>query len=150
MEHLLVAQEHVTTGFEIVLLVHTAALNLARQREASLWIDESHIVNDEHIGLTGLLQVYHRPFRIDLTIATSIKSPGAAEGTIPRAPTGKLDRGARIERADEILATPRQQIASGSNIVQILNQFRGRSFSGSGDDAGQGVQIRTAIGRPLQ
>jgi hypothetical protein len=50
-EHLLVADEDVAAGFQVVLLADAAALELPGDLVALLGLDEGHVVDDEHARL---------------------------------------------------------------------------------------------------
>ena len=59
-------------------------------------------------------------------VAAAVEGPGAAERAIPGAAPAELDRGARVEHADEVLAAMPQQVAGGDQVVEVLDEARGR------------------------
>src|SRR5882724_12701235 len=90
-EDVLVAQQHVASGLEIVLLANPAARDGVCDLEAVLGLHEGHVVHDEDAGLPDGREVLHRALRADHPIAPPVERPRAAEGTVPGAAPGKLD-----------------------------------------------------------
>jgi hypothetical protein len=89
---------------------------------------EGHVIDDEHAGFTDACEFLGNHLGRGDAIGAAIKCPGTAERAIPRAAAGELDRGTRVERANEIAPPPRQQIARGSDRIQGLDEFRWRSL----------------------
>src|SRR5262249_55468947 len=107
-EHLLVAQQHVAAGFEVILLADAGADDRFAEFHAVPFLDEGDVVDDEDARLADRPQVLDDTLRTDHAIAAAVKSPSAAEGAVPRAAARELDRGTRIERAEKIFAAMAQ------------------------------------------
>ena len=70
-------------------------------------------------------------------IAAAVKGPGAAERTVPRTATGKLDGCARVERADKIFIAAPAQMAGGHEAVEVIDHFGRRPVAFSRHNPGQ-------------
>src|SRR5439155_23600127 len=95
-EHLLVAQQHIAAGFEVVALPDAGARDSIAQLHAVTLLHEGDIIDDEDAGLADPSQILDHPLGAQQAIAAAIKGPGAAERAIPRAAARELDRGAGI------------------------------------------------------
>src|ERR1700688_1677202 len=96
LEDFRIAAEHVGASFEIVLLFDFALFDFMADREAMLGMDERDVIDDEDVGLLDREHVFRGGFGRGLAIAAAVKSPRAAERTIPWASAGELDRRAGI------------------------------------------------------
>src|SRR6202042_1150610 len=103
-EDLLVSKQNVSARFEIIALLDAACGDCLADRHAVLGMNEGDIVDDKAPRLLDRAKILDDVLRVDLAIGAAIEGPGAAEGTIPRAAARKLDRGAWIDRAEEIFA----------------------------------------------
>src|SRR6516162_3236507 len=101
-EHLLVAQQHVAAGLEVILLADAGPDDRLADRHPVALLHECDVVDDEHTRLADRPEVLDDALRADRAIAAPVKGPGAAEGAVPGAAPRELDRGAGVERAEEI------------------------------------------------
>ena len=145
-EQLLVLDQHVAAGLQVVLLADAPPLDLGRDRVAVLGVDEGHVVDDEHVGLADARQVLARRLRRALPVAAPVEGPRAAEGAVPGAAAGELDRGARVEHADEVLVPLAAEVARGQEAVEVVEQRGARSRPARGHHPGQGAELRIADG----
>ena len=83
-------------GFESGASLHTTLLDLLPNRHAVLWMDERHVTDDKHVGLSDASQVFYYCLWGALPIAAVIKGPGAAEGAVSGTATRELDGSTRI------------------------------------------------------
>ena len=100
-EHLLVAQQHVAARLQVVVLPDAGAGDRLAERHAVALLHEGDIVDDEDARFADPAQILDRALRADQTVAAAVERPGAAERAIPWAAARELDRGARVEHADE-------------------------------------------------
>jgi hypothetical protein len=129
---------HVAAGLEVVALADAAAPDRLADGEAVLGVDEGDIVDDEDARLADAGELRHRALRAHHAIAAAIEGPGAAEGAVPGAAAGELDRGAGVENADEVLAAMAQQVARRREVVEAVDKARRRSLAPGRDRAGDG------------
>src|SRR5438477_12116841 len=125
----------------MVLLADPPSLDLARQGQPSLGVDEGDIIHDERIRFWDPLQIFCCPFGRELTVTAAVKGPGTAERAIPGTPTRELDRGAGVERANEVLAALREQVAGGRETIEIVNKLWRRPCACGCNDAWQSMEI---------
>jgi hypothetical protein len=59
-------------------------------------MDEHHVIDDKHVGLSDASQVFYDCLWGALPIAAAIKGPGAAEGAVPGTATRELNGSTRI------------------------------------------------------
>src|SRR6266496_1513310 len=121
-EYLLVAQQDVAAGFQVVALLDAGAGDGLAQRHAVALLHKGDIVDDEDPGFADPTQILNDPLGAQQAIAAAVKGPGAAERAVPRTAARKLDRGAGIEHADEILAAMAQQIARRQQLVERMDK----------------------------
>ena len=126
LEHLLVAQQHVAARLEVVFLADAFPGDRLADGEAVLGLDEGDVVDDEDARLPDRRQLLDHALGADQPVAAAVERPGAAERAIPRTAARELDRGGRIEDADEILAPMTQQVARRA----AARRGRGRSCGG--------------------
>ena len=119
-EDLLVAEQHVATRLEVVLLADAPPLYLAADREAVLGVDERHVVDQEHVGLLDAGQVLGGRLGGGLAVAAAVERPGAAERAIPGAAARELGRGARVEHAEEVPVAAPAEIARRRKAVEVV------------------------------
>ena len=143
-EHLLVLDQDVAAGLEVVLLLDSAALDLPADGEAVLGMDEGDIVDEEHVRLGDAREILGGRLRRGLAIAPAVERPRAAERAVPRAAARELGRGAGIEHADEILVPPPGEVARGLVAVQVFEKCRARSRPMTGHHARQGLELGVA------
>ena len=103
-KYLLVAQQHIAAGLEVVFLADAGADDRLADLHAVPLLHEGDIVDDEDTRLADRAKILDDALRADHPVAAAVKGPGAAEGAVPRAASRELDRGARIERAEKIFA----------------------------------------------
>ena len=123
----LLRKQHVAAGLEVVLLLDPAAGDGLADGHAVLGLDERDVVDDEDAGLANLRQLVGGGFGALDPVAAAVERPGAAERAVPGAAARKLDRGTRVEHADEVLAAMPQQVAGGNQIVEVLDEARVRA-----------------------
>src|SRR5678815_5243555 len=92
-EHLLVAQQHVAAGLEIVFLLYSALGDGFPERLAVRGLDERDVVDDEDAGLLDSRELFHGHIDAHRAIGAAIEGPGAAEIAVPGAAARELDRG---------------------------------------------------------
>src|SRR5437868_4083308 len=107
-EHLLMAQQNIAAGFEVIALLDAGPRHRLAERQAVALLHEGDVVDDEDAGLADPAQILDDPLRAQQAIAAPVESPGTAERAIPRAAAGELDRGTGIEHPDEIFAAVAQ------------------------------------------
>ena len=134
-EHVLVAEQHVAPGLEVVLLANPAARDGLTDLEAVPGLHEGHVVHDEHAGLLDAAEILHRTLRADHAVAPTVERPRAAERAVPGAAAGELDRRAGIERAEKVPPAVPEQVTGGHEVVQVLHQTSRRPLAVEGDDA---------------
>src|SRR5207248_3083331 len=127
-EYILVAQEHVAAGLEIVLLADSLHQRGFGDLGAMIAMNEGDIVDNEDTRLFQPLQLLHDEGRALGAIGPAIESPGTAKGAVPGTAAGKFYRGARIERTDEIAPAVAQEIVSGAQVVEIVHEARRRAL----------------------
>src|SRR5215467_5804382 len=149
-EHVLVAEQHVAARLEVVLLADPAARDGLADLQAVLGLHEGYVVDDEHARLADRREVFYGPLRADHAIAPAVEGPRAAEGAIPRAAARELDRRARIERAEEVLAAALEQIARRDERIEALDQARGWSLAVQADDAGDAIDRAAVVRHGLE
>src|SRR5262249_30416401 len=103
-------------------------------------MNEGHIVNDEDARLFDAGQVFARPFWAHFAVAASVEGPRAAEGAVPRTAAREFNRGARIERTDEVALAAGDQVSRREHIVEASDQLWRRPVAVGRDDAGQAFQ----------
>src|SRR5262249_51515326 len=128
LKHLLVAEQDVAACFEI----ESFADSLSRDRLADLkampYLNECDIINDENARLRDRSQVLDYAFRVEQPIAAAIEGPGAAERAVPRATAREFDRGAGVERADEIFAAVAQEGAGRADLFEVPPEAGARAL----------------------
>ena len=149
-EYLLVAEQYVAAGFEVVALFDAGAGDRLAELHRMALMDKGDVVDDEDPGFTNAAQILDDPLRADQPIAAPVKGPGAAERAIPRAAAGEFDRGARIKDADKILAPMAQQVARRHDFVERMDEARRRPFAGGGDRAGDRGRVIPGFDRRQQ
>src|SRR6516162_5463249 len=117
-EHLLVAQQHVAAGLEVILLADAGPDDRLADRHPVALLHECDVVDDEHTRLADRPQVLDDALRADRAIAAAVERPGAAKGAVPWAAPRELDRGARIERAEKISSAMAQEVARRHQIIE--------------------------------
>ena len=147
-EHLLVAEQHVAAGFQVVLLADAAALQLAGDLVALLGLDERHVVHDEHARLGDPGHVLGGRFRRQPAVAAAVERPRAAERAVPRAAAGELDRRGRVHHPDEVLAAAAAQVPGGQVVVQAVQHGRRPARPVQRDDPGHLSRARGRAARP--
>ena len=123
-EHLLVAEQDVAAGLQVVLLADAAPLELPGDLVAVLGLDEGHVVDDEHAGLGDAGHVLDGGLRRQPPVAAAVEGPRGAERAVPRAAAGELDRGGRVHHPDEVLAPPPAQMPGRKMIVEAVHHLR--------------------------
>jgi len=98
-------------------------------------LNEGDIINDENARLRDRSQVLDYAFRVEQPIAAAIEGPGAAERAVPRATAREFDRGAGVERADEIFAAVAQEVACRPDLFKMLDEARPRALPVGSDGA---------------
>src|SRR6516162_6669978 len=144
---ILVPQQHIAAGFKVILLLDARAGDRLTDRHRVPLLQKGDIVDDEDPGLAYRSQIFDRPLRADQPIASAVKRPGAAEGTIPRTAARKLDRGAGIERAEKIFAAMAQQIARRCQIIERVDEAGRRSLSVRRHRSRHGYRVMAALDR---
>src|SRR5262249_5303545 len=134
-EDLPVAEQHVGSGLEVVTLLDPAALDLVRDRHAVLAPDERHVVDDEDVRLADGGEVLDRRLRREDAVAPPVERPRAAERAVPGAPARELDRGARIELADEVLPAAAREMPGRLESREVGDEERGRPGTVARHDA---------------
>src|SRR5262249_24988231 len=86
------------------------------------------------------------PLRRLHPVAPAVEGPCAAERAVPRAAAAELDRGARVELADEVLPPVVEQIARRQDFVEMADERRRRALPVERDRAGHAAD-RAAVGR---
>src|SRR5439155_13524151 len=117
-KYVLVAEQHVAASLEVIFLTDTGADNRLGDLHAVPLLHEGHVVDHEDPRLSDRAKVFDDPLRADQPVAAAVKGPGAAKGAVPRAAARKLDRGAWVERAEEIFSAVAQQVAGGHQVVE--------------------------------
>ncbi len=107
-------------------------------------VNERHIIDNENAGFADRPQILDDPLGADQPIAATVKGPGAAERTIPRAAAREFDRRARVEGADEIFAAVSQQIARRGQLIKRMNKDGRRPFALGGDNPRHRQQVAPA------
>jgi hypothetical protein len=79
LEHLFVFEQHVTARFQIIVFANVLAGNRFTDSERMPFLNKRDIVHDENAVLGNRSEVLDDPFRTELAIAATIKSPGAAK-----------------------------------------------------------------------
>src|SRR5260221_3549495 len=110
-EHLLVAQQNVAAGLQVVALLDAGSGDRFAQLHAVPLVDERDIVDNEDARLADRAQILDDPLGADQPIAASVEGPGAAERAVPGAAARELDRGAGVEHREAILAADRRRTA---------------------------------------
>src|SRR5262245_59694739 len=108
LEDLLVAQDDVAAGLDVVALLDAPACDRLANRHAVLCLDEGDVVEDEEPGLADAGDLLHGALRRLHAIAPAVEGPGAAERAVPGTAPAELDGRARVELADEVLAAVAQ------------------------------------------
>src|SRR5262249_13674733 len=134
-KRLLVAQEDVATGLEIIGLLDAGAGDCLADLDPAAFVDKGHVVDDEDSRLADRAQVFDDAFGADEAITAPVEGPGAAKRTVPWATARHLDRGARVERADEVFAAMAQEIAGRDQIVERFDKPGRRPLARRGDGA---------------
>src|SRR5262249_22322089 len=107
-------------------------------RETVAFLDEGDVVDDEDSRLLDSVELLGHDLRARGAVASAVEGPCAAEGAVPGTAPRELDRCARVERADEVLAPVAQQLAGGTELVQAVDEARRRPLSFRGDRPGHG------------
>ena len=128
-EHVLVAQQHVAAGFEIIFFLDPGARHRLAKLEPVALVNEGDVIDDKDARLADRAQILDDPLRADETIGAAVKRPGAAERTIPRTAARKLDRCARVEHAEKIFSPMPQQVARRQQRVERMNKAGRRAFA---------------------
>ena len=147
-EHVLVAQQHVAAGLEVILLADAGADDRLGDFHAVPLLHKGDVVDDKDAGLADRAEILDDALRADQPVAAAVKGPGAAEGAVPRAAARELDRGAGIERAEKIFAAMAQQVARRHQIVERMDKAGRRAFAGRGDRAGNRGDIASRLDAP--
>src|SRR5215468_12243919 len=117
-EHLLVAQQYVAAGFEVIFLANAGADDRLAEFHAVPLLYEGDVVDDEDTGLADRPHVLDDALRAHHAIAATVEGPGAAEGAVPRTASREFDGGAGIEGTEKIFAAMAQKIACRHQIVE--------------------------------
>src|SRR6516164_362762 len=117
-EHLLVAQQHVAAGLEVVLLADAGADDRLSDLHPMPFLYKGDVVDDEDTRLADRPEILDDAVRTDDAIAAAVEGPSAAKGAVPWAASREFDRGAGIERAQEIFPAMAQQVACRHQIVE--------------------------------
>src|SRR5262249_62211342 len=104
LEGLLVSKQHVAAGFQPEVLTDPFAGDRFPDCKAMPLMNERDVVNNENTRLADGGEILDHAFGAAQPIAAAIERPGAAERAVPWATSGKFDRGAGVEHADEIFA----------------------------------------------
>ena len=115
-----------------------------------LRLDEGDVVQDEQARLPDLLDLLHCPLGRLRAVAAPVEGPRAAEGAIPRAAAAELDRRARVELADIVLAPVAEQVARGQQIVEVLHEDGWRALPVERDRAGHLFERAPVVTRRLE
>src|SRR5215510_10715285 len=94
-EHVLVAQQDVAAGLQVILLLDAGPGDSLADRQAMLGLDEGDVIDDEGARLSYRPEILDHAFRAHQPIAASVEGPGAAERAIPRTAARELDRAGR-------------------------------------------------------
>src|SRR5262249_45612933 len=129
LEHVLVAQQNVAAGLQVVFLLDSLAGDRLADGETMAILDERHVVDDEDPRILDEPEVLDHMLGAHEAVAAAIEGPGAAERAIPRAATREFDRSSRIEHADEILAAVAQQVARRHQGVEAFDEMRCRAVA---------------------
>jgi hypothetical protein len=144
-EHFAVADEHVAAGLQVVAFPDAPALDLVGDGHAVLGVDERHVVDDEEVRLPDPLHLVDDDLRVRLVVAAGVKRPRAAEGAVPRAAARELDRGARVEVADEVAPPAAGQVAGRAGAVEVADQNGLGPGAARRGHAGQAVHGRGGL-----
>ncbi|CAM3089590.1 hypothetical protein STAL104432_13155 [Streptomyces albus] len=139
-EDLLVAQQHVRAGLQVVLLADVAPLQFGGDAVAVVRFDEGDVVDDEDVGLPDGRHLLGCRLGRGPPVAASVERPGRAEGAVPRAAAGELDGGAGVQLADEIAVAAAHQITGGAGGVDALQHPRRGAPALSRHHPGDGVR----------
>src|SRR3984893_16649383 len=132
-KHLLVAQQHVAAGLEIVFLTDAGADNRLADLHPVPLLHEGDVVDDEDTRFADRPKILDDTLRADHPVAATVKGPGAAEGAVPRAAPRELDRGARIERAEKIFPAMAQKVTRRHHVIERMDKARRRPLARRGD-----------------
>src|SRR4029077_9451269 len=128
-EYLLVAQQNIAAGLQVIAFLDAGPRHRLAELHAVALLHEGDIIDDEDARLADPLQILDDPLRAQQAIAAPVKCPGAAERAVPRTAARELDRGARIEHADEIFAPVAQQVARWQQIIERTDKPGRRPFA---------------------
>src|SRR5207245_2952272 len=101
-KYVLVAQQHVAAGLEIIFLTDAGADDRFGDLHAVPLLHEGDIVDDEDTRFMNRAKILDDALWADQAIAAAVKCPSTAKGAVPWTPPRELDRGTRIECAQKI------------------------------------------------
>src|ERR1051326_6307719 len=146
-EHLLVPQQDVAAGFEVIALFDAAPRDGFAELRAMPLMHKGDIVDDENSRLADLPQILDDALRAQQAIAAPVKGPGAAERAVPRTAAREFDRGARVENADKIFSPVPQQIARRQQLIERMHKAGRRTLAGRLNHARHGREIGPGLDR---
>src|SRR5215467_321333 len=91
LENVPIAQQDVAPRLQIVLFLNPSSRNRLPDLKSLFRLNEGNVIYEEHPSFLNPLQFFDSFFCADHAVAPSIKSPGAAERTIPGTTSGKFD-----------------------------------------------------------
>ena len=147
---LLVAQQHVAAGFEIIALLDAGAGDRLAELHRVALVDKGHIVDDEDPGFADAAEVLDHPIRAQEPVAAAVKGPGAAKRAVPWAAARELDRSAGVENAQIIFAAMTHEVARRHHVVERMDKARRRPFAFRGDGAGDRDRVMPGLDRGEQ
>src|SRR4029077_5379668 len=107
---------------------------------AVVGLDERDVVQDEQAGLADSRDLLDGALGRLHAVAAAAAGPRAAQGAIPRTSAAELDRGARIELADEVLPAMAEEVARRQQVVEMADEHGRRSLRIRHDGAGDAVE----------
>ena len=146
-KHLLVPQQHVAAGFEVIALFDAGLRDRLAQLHAVALMHKGDVVDDKDAALADLPQIFDNPLGAQQTVAAPVKGPGAAERAVPGAAAREFDRRARVEDADKIFAPVPQQIARRQQLIERMDKAGWRPLAGSRNRARHGRKIGPGLDR---
>src|SRR5262249_52966257 len=145
-EDVLILKKDIPAGFEVVLFADSPPLDFLGNRVPVLGMDERHVIDDEYTRLANAREGFGRALGADFAVVAPVKSPSAAERAVPRTAAREFDRGAWVERSDEVAFPPGYEISRGEHVVEAFDQEGRRPFALESDNAGKRFQGRAALG----
>src|SRR4029077_6997232 len=150
LENLLVAQEDVASGFQVILLLDAAFGDHLADAHPVLCLNKGDVVQEEHARFFNSAQFFDRALRGFSSVTSPVESPCAAEYAIPRAAAAELDRGARVKHANKVLAAVAEQISGWQHGIETLHEGWPGTFPGCRVNARYPVQVSPVLTGRLQ